>query len=200
MHDAQEALGPLTSPLYVALVHHPVRDRAGDTITTAVTNLDVHDIARSCRTYGVSRYYIVTPIDAQKALVGRILGHWSEGAGRDRVPERSEALSRVRVVSALEDAVADAESQGAGRPRTVVTGARAPEGMAILSYPEARIDLRERQTPTMLVLGTGHGLARDLVASADAVLAPIRPSSDYNHLSVRAAAAIILDRLVGEST
>ncbi|HBQ11088.1 MAG TPA: hypothetical protein DEF51_07890, partial [Myxococcales bacterium] len=69
------------SGVYLALVHHPVVDRAGDVITTAVTNLDVHDIARSARTYDLAGYYVVTPIEAQHRLVDRILGHWRDGAG-----------------------------------------------------------------------------------------------------------------------
>ena len=81
------------SPVYCALVHYPVRDRAGDTVTTAVTTLDVHDIARSGRTYGLRGYYVVTPIEAQHALTRRILEHWDSGAGRKRMPERHEALS-----------------------------------------------------------------------------------------------------------
>ena len=69
--------------VYCALVHHPVRDRAGQTVTTAVTNLDVHDIARSARTFGLRRYYVVTPIEAQHVLVQRIIDHWTHGAGRN---------------------------------------------------------------------------------------------------------------------
>jgi hypothetical protein len=40
-------------------------------------------------------------------------------------------------------------------------------------------------------------LADGLLESADLLLEPIAAASDYNHLSVRAAAAIILDRLLG---
>ena len=95
--------------VYLALVHHPVRDREGATITTSVTNLDVHDIARSARTYGVSRYYVVTPIAAQQALVRHILGYWREGSGGDRVPTRADALSIVEEIPTIEEALADIE-------------------------------------------------------------------------------------------
>lgn len=179
----------------LALLHHPVRDRSGGTITTAVTNLDVHDIARSARTYDLAAYYLVTPIEAQRALVERILEHWRSGPGARRVPERAEALSICRVVASLEDAL-DHASSGSGRARTFVTGARPPEGRAAIGYAEARDRLQEG--PSVIVFGTGHGLARSVVDAADFVIAPIRPSASYNHLSVRAAVAITLDRLLGE--
>ncbi len=42
--------------IYIGLVHHPVRNRHGETVATAVTNLDIHDIARAARTYGIRGY------------------------------------------------------------------------------------------------------------------------------------------------
>ncbi len=50
----------------------------------------------------------------------------------------------------------------------------------------------------LLIFGTGWGLAPAVVAEADALLEPIRSAvGDYNHLSVRSACAIALDRLCG---
>jgi hypothetical protein len=48
------------------------------------------------------------------------------------------------------------------------------------------------------VLGTGWGLTDELMAGCDRRLAPIRCGTDYNHLSVRSACAIMLDRLYGD--
>lgn len=183
-------------PVSIALVHHPVRDRSGATITTAVTNLDVHDIARSARTYDVERYYLVTPIEAQRLLVERILEHWRTGAGARRVPERTEALATCRIRPSLEAVVDEISADTGARARVIVTGARPPAGRAPIGYAEARARIAE--APTLIVFGTGHGLARELVDRADFVLAPIRGSASYNHLSVRAAVAITLDRLFGE--
>jgi len=186
------------SPLYVALVHHPVRARDGSTITTAVTNLDVHDLARLARTYDLRAYFIVTPIEAQSSLVDRIVEHWHSGAGAKRVPERGEALATVRVVTDI-GAACEAIEQREGRmPRVVATGARPPEGRAPLSFLEEAENLQATDVPTLLLFGTGHGLAREVVDQADAVLAPVRPDASYNHLSVRTAAAIVLDRLIGD--
>ena len=63
----------MSAPLYLALVHHPVRARDGATVTASVTNLDVHDLGRLARTYDVRACFIVTPIAAQRALVTLIL-------------------------------------------------------------------------------------------------------------------------------
>lgn len=179
----------------LALVHHPIRDRAGAVITTSVTNLDVHDIARAARTYGLRRYYIVTPIEAQRALVRHILTYWREGSGGRRVPERAEALSVVREVATLADAIADAEREEGARPTVMTTDARA--GFPQKSYADASRELRARTAPAMLVFGTGHGLAPSVIEQADVHLAAVRPGG-YNHLSVRSAVSIILDRLFGD--
>jgi hypothetical protein len=47
---------------YLGLVHHPIKNKRGDVVTTSVTNLDIHDIARSARTFGFDGYYIITPV------------------------------------------------------------------------------------------------------------------------------------------
>jgi len=49
----------------VVLLHYPVTNRAGEPVTTAVTNMDIHDISRSCRTYEVDHYYLVNPIPGE---------------------------------------------------------------------------------------------------------------------------------------
>ncbi|BCA80546.1 RNA methyltransferase [Desulfuromonas sp. AOP6] len=178
-------------PLAVALVHHPVVDRRGDLVTTAVTNLDVHDIARTARTYGVDRFYLVTPVQDQLTLIQRILDHWRQGHGADYNPHRGDALSLVRVSTSLQEALTDWGEAIGETPLPLLTGAQRQDG---LSYEECRELTKTR--PLMLVLGTGWGLAPSLFERDWPVLAPIRGNSDYNHLPVRAAAAIMLDRLL----
>lgn len=180
---------------YVALVHHPVLDRAGDVITTAVTNLDVHDIARSARTYDVAGYFVVTPIEAQRSLVERILSHWRDGSGARRVPERTEALARCEVADSVDDAIAAIEARTGRTPSLIATTART--GRPIAPYAKIAASLDER--PGLILFGTGHGLAPSVLDRVDHVLRPIQPDASYNHLSVRAAVAITLDRLFGET-
>lgn len=180
------------APLAVALVHAPVIDRRGDLVTTAVTNLDLHDIARSARTYGVERFYVVTPALEQQRLVERILQHWRQGFGASYNPDRGEALATVRIVDNLEAALTDWSCATAGEAQPLLTGARREDG---ISFAAARQLISEQ--PVLLVLGTGWGLAPELFARGWRVLEPLRGTGDYNHLSVRAAAAIMFDRLLG---
>ncbi len=180
-------------PLAVALLHHPVLDRRGDRVTTAVTNLDLHDIARTARTYGVARYYVVTPVAEQQALTQRILAHWRTGFGADYNPHRGEALALVAVVASIEEALADWAELVGKAPLPVLTGAARSDG---ISYADCRALAAEH--PLLLLFGTGWGLAPELFGRGWPVLAPIRGSGAYNHLPVRAAAAIMLDRLLGE--
>jgi hypothetical protein len=181
--------------LYCALVHYPVQDRAGQTVTTAVTNLDVHDIARSSRTFGVRRYYVVSPIAAQHTLVQRIIEHWTLGAGRKRIPERHVALALCESIASLELAVADVTAREGKAPKLVATAARST-GRPLTTFPALRTELARGDDPYLILFGTGHGLAGSVLEAADILIEPIAGGSDYNHLSVRAAAAITLDRLL----
>ncbi|MCL1817217.1 MAG: RNA methyltransferase, partial [Clostridiales bacterium] len=64
-------------------------------INTSLTNLDLHDIARACATYGVSRYFLVQPIDIQRQLMADLLEHWQQGFGARYNPDRGQALELV---------------------------------------------------------------------------------------------------------
>ena len=183
--------------IYCALVHHPVQDRQGQEITTSVTNIDVHDIARSAKTFGLAGYFIVHPISAQRPVVERIVDHWCAGEGRARIPERAEALGLVRVVPSIAQALESIADETGRAPRVWATSARHPSDVAVLGFAEAQAQLRSHDDPTLILFGSGHGLARRVVESADAVLEPITGIEGYNHLSVRAAAAIILGRVSG---
>jgi hypothetical protein len=182
--------------LAIALVHHPVLDRAGAVVTSAVTNIDVHDLSRSTRTYGGTDVFVTSPIEAQRTLVEAILGHWTEGSSGARIPSRREALSIVRVVPSVDDAIA--ALGGRGSVEMWATAARSNAGVApIAGYEEASARLHGDDPRAVLVLfGTSWGLAPALVDACDAILPPISGPTDYNHLSVRAACAITLDRLV----
>jgi tRNA (guanine37-N1)-methyltransferase len=103
-------------------------------------------------------------------------------------------LSLVRLHETLDAALA-AVSGDHGQPAALV--ATSAKGPATLSFAAARELIATRAT--LVVLGTGHGLAEEVLARADGVLPAIRPFSDYNHLSVRAAAGILTDRLLGDA-
>jgi hypothetical protein len=178
----------------IALLHHPVLDGQGATVTTAVTNLDVHDLSRSARTYGCTDYFLAHPIAAQRELVERIRTHWTEGSSGRRIPDRREALTVLRVVASLDDAI---DAMG-GRAAVQVWVTAARQLGPTLSFREGRTRVEQDTDPVLLVFGTGWGLAGSVIDSADALLEPIVATSGaYNHLSVRSACAIALDRLLG---
>ena len=176
---------------YLALLHHPVYDRKGRVVTTALTNLDLHDIARSSRTYGLGGYFIVTPLPSQQRLAERIVSHWREGHGANVHEKRREALKLVDVFSDLAAASAAIEAREGEKPLTIATSARS--GHASISHDELGPWIGDGR-PVLLLLGTGWGLTEEILDAADLHLAPVRGTPDYNHLSVRSAAAIILDR------
>lgn len=191
-------LAAIAARSYVALLHYPVYDKNSRVVATSVTNLDIHDIARSSRTYGLRGYFIVHPVAAQRELVQRILHHW-HGPGLEALQNefRSSALNVVRVVSSLDEAVAQIIEEQKAPPLLTMTTARSGQEGAI---PERRLlaDRELAQRPLLLVFGTGWGLSAEVMERADRVLRPIRGTTDYNHLSVRSAAGIILDRLFAE--
>jgi hypothetical protein len=178
---------------YVALLHYPVYDRRGRVVTTAVTNLDIHDISRSSRTYGAERFYIVTPIERQQDLVRKILRHWQEGPGALSNPSRREAFGLAEVRGSLEEVLHDISGRTGQRATVIVTGAGFSSGLT--GFQELRKRMAAEGGPCLLVFGTGSGLAAEVLEQADFVLEPLGGAEDYNHLSVRSAVAVVLDRL-----
>lgn len=185
---------PPDAKLAVALVHHPVMNKRGDIVTTSVTTLDVHDMARVCKTYGVDSLYIITPLRTQQKLVERLARHWTEGFGAKYNPHRKEALTALKVVDSIEDMMDNFSLDFAGRPLTLFTGAKRSE--KAVSYADARARM-EQAGRAVILFGTGHGLADSVLEKCDIRLEPIEGTSDFNHLPVRCAAAITLDRLFG---
>ncbi len=181
----------------MALVHYPVRDREGRATSTAVTPLSVHDLSRVARTYAMEALYVVTPLASQKALLRRIERFWSEGAGAEYNPSRREALELVRVADSLNEAVQDMAGRGGGPPKLVATGASGYHGS--IGYGELKRDIAAGGGSFLLLFGTSWGLDRDIMDECDYILEPIRGLAGYNHLPVREAAAIIIDRLLGGS-
>lgn len=184
--------------LFLALVHYPVLNRVGAIIASAVTNLDLHDLARTGCTFGVPVCYIVTPLKDQQALSHRLLSHWVNGRGGEILPERREALKRLEVVDSISAAKEDIFRRTGKYP--VLWASTAKQGTNPLPHARARGLLERGDRPFLLLLGTGWGLAPSVFDEADAVLGPITGVGSYNHLPVRSAAAIFLDRLLGGRT
>ncbi len=194
---APTAAGMPLADVYVALLHHPVSDRRGDTVTSSITNLDIHDIARTCRTYGVKAFYVVNPVKTLQLLAARIIDHWERGYGGAYNSTRREALSLARVCDTLDDAVAQVRAECGTAPRLVATSARPVAGRERTTFGKMQEMLIMDDVPCMILLGTGWGLADAVFARSDLILEPVAGRDDYNHLSVRAASAIMLDRILG---
>jgi tRNA (guanine37-N1)-methyltransferase len=185
------------APVYVALLHYPVYDKNRQVVTTAVTNMDIHDIARAGKTYGVRGFYVVTPVKALQKLALKIIEHWEQGYGSEYNVTRKEALALARIRDTLDDVLIDIERESGATPKMVVTSAR-PDGIRT-SFAALRDMLLRETQPFLLLFGTGWGLTETIFSQSDYVLQAIEGPTDYNHLSVRSAAAIVLDRLLGRS-
>jgi hypothetical protein len=165
-------------------------------VTTSVTNLDIHDIARSVRTFGLHRYFVVNPAPGQHDLMGRLLNHWREGWGATYNSKRKDALEVVRLAHELSEVRADMAAEFGESPLLVMTGAR--QRLGTVSCKRLLSELEQRTAPVIFVFGTGWGLTEELFDETDFILDPITGLESYNHLSVRAAVAIYLDRLFGQ--
>ena len=187
----------MNSNLYIGLVHHPIYDKRKEVVATAITNFDIHDIARCAKTFGAGGFFIITPLESQVQLAERIIRHWVEGSGSVYNPTRKESLSLVRVSRTIDEADQAISDLWQKKVKRVATGAS--------PYPKS-IDfgflkklLKDETTPFFLLFGTGWGLTQEVKDDSDYVLAQIE-GKGYNHLSVRSAVAIILDRLLGDRT
>ncbi len=180
--------------LYLGLVHYPITNKSKEMVTTSVTNLDIHDIARSCRTFGVKKYFIVTPLKAQHELVNRILTHWNSSEGLSYNPDRKDALSYVELSESVEKMIDQITILEGKRPLIVVTGANFKDSSGDIKALKQKLEIDK--VPCLLIFGTGWGLHALVIEQADFRLSPIIGFSDdgYNHLSVRSAVAIYLDR------
>ncbi len=96
--------GTGASNLYIGLVHHPVYDKRKEVVASAVTNFDIHDIARCARTFGLGGFFVITPLESQVQLTERIIRHWVEGAGALYNSTRKESLSLVQISRSIDEA------------------------------------------------------------------------------------------------
>jgi len=170
-----------------------VVNKKGEVISSAVTNLDLHDISRAARTFGVGRFFVVTPLADQRRLVEKIISHWQHGAGATYNPDRREALATICVAHCLDEVLQRLDREAGQRPAVVATTCRRHVGcIDVISVRQ----MLKAGRPLLLLFGTAWGLAPQLLENTDFVLEPVEGPTAYNHLSVRSAAAIILDRLL----
>ena len=182
---------------YVALMHGQVLIGDGTQVgTTSVTSLDIHDIARSCKTYGIKNYFIVTPLLDQQRIVQTLLDFWQTGHGVDYNKHRHESIRQTNLVSDLDSVIAAITQQEGVPPLVVATSAKNSGHDNLISYYDHE-KVWQHKRPVLFIFGTGKGLAPEVVQQCDYLLKPVTGFTEFNHLSVRSAVAIILDRWLG---
>jgi len=182
---------------YVALMHTDVligEERQPG--TTSVTSIDIHDIARSSRTYDIQNFFVVTPLQDQKKIVSTLLDFWQTGVGVTYNRSRHEAVASVGLKDSLDEVIAAIEQKEGKRPLLIATSAHENDQAGLISFWDQEIAW-EQDRPILLIFGTGKGLAPELIQRCDYLLLPVEGFADFKHLSVRSAVAIVLDRWLG---
>ena len=181
--------------VHLAPIHYPVYNKSGKVVATSITNFDVHDIARVAKTYGLKGYFLVTPLDAQLKLIDKIIKHWVEGGGQKLNPLRGKALKLVKFAKNIEDMKSIIEQETGQKTKLVGTSAKIYDNS--ISFDKLSDKIFNGENLTML-FGTGFGMTKEVMDSCDYILEPIKGEADFNHLSVRSAVSIIIDRLISE--
>lgn len=178
--------------IYLGLVHYPVYNKFMDVVTTSITNLDIHDIARTCRTFGIKKYFVINPLSTQKDMLNRICGFWESDIAKKYNNDRVDALALVKYAESIDSAVEFVKNQEGEDPILITTTA-----MQLRKQVDLKV-VNNFKKPVLILFGTGNGLTKEIHEKADYILEPISGNSDYNHLSVRSAVAIVLDRIASD--
>lgn len=181
---------------YVMEVHHPVLDKNGEKSTAAITGMDLHDISRACRTYGIKKYLLVTPLAQQREMAKRIAAHWAEGWGAEYNPDRSEAFKTLKIFASVPKALAWVTKREKTEPYKIATTAKIHKFAQ--HWLSIKKEILTKKALPVFIFGTGWGLHEEVLEAANAVMTPIYGGTDdWNHLSVRSAVSITLDRFFG---
>ncbi len=181
--------------LSVILLHESMVDKTGKGVTTSLTLNDIQDLARSSKSYGAHTLFVAHPAPALRKLANRLLVHWLKGFGSTYNSDRKNAMQSVEIISTIDEAILKIDLRTGKNPKLIATSAR--DGSDRIDYAELRSLICKNDQPYLLMLGTGWGMSSELMNRADYILKPIKGPVPYNHLSVRSACAITLDRLLG---
>ncbi|KKQ32868.1 MAG: tRNA (guanine-N(1)-)-methyltransferase [candidate division TM6 bacterium GW2011_GWF2_37_49] len=182
---------------YVVLMHSQVNTKDGNLSGhTSVASIDIHDIARSSATYGIKKYFLVTGLEDQFKIMQQFLEFWHSDVGLNYNASRYKAVERVKPVRSFDEVVKDIEELENAKPLIVTTSAKDHGNGTKIDYNSQGLVWKHNR-PVLIVLGTGQGLCEEIMKKSDFILAPVTGMTGYNHLSVRSAAAIILDRWLG---
>lgn len=170
----------------VALIHAAVLNKAGESASTSISSIDIHDFARTCAFYDVGPVYIVHPAKGMRSFAEELAEHWQHSARGELNQARRAVMKAVCVLPSMADVLAEGDYQ------IWYTSAQPPEDAVVVQAAE----LRQKRGKHLLVFGTGHGLDAKKLPDANGWLFSIDGVGKVRHLSVRAALAIYLDRLL----
>jgi len=179
--------------LYVVLLHYPVYNKNKDIIATSIVTHDIHDISRASKTFGVKKFYLVQPLENERKMVERIILFWNT-KGKDYNPNRLEAVSVISIKDNFGSVIEEIKSIEQNKPLLIGTSAK-EQGVENISFEKTALLLTENNT-VVLIFGTGWGIADEIKCNLDYFLPPIAGFEEFNHLSVRSAVSIILDRII----
>lgn len=182
---------------YCALMHTDVLiGKQQEPGTTSITSIDIHDIARSSCTYGLEGFFVVTPLLDQQKIAQKLIDFWMSDVGIDYNIHRHESISLVSLAPSFEAVCDEIEKREGKRPVVIATSARGTKHHAPITFnDQTRVWASGR--PILLLFGTGRGLQEKRIHEADFLLPPVEGFPEYNHLSVRSAAAVVFDRWLG---
>ena len=150
--------------LYIGLIHYPVYNKNRKRIASAITNFDLHDLSRVARTFGVKKFFVISPLRDQQALAERILRHWTIGHGASYNRYRKEAVQLITIVSSLEDSIKDISEIEGEEPLLIATDA-SKQAERSITYSEAT-DIINSERAVILLFGTAWGLASEVIHKA----------------------------------
>ena len=181
--------------IFISLIHFPVKNIKNEIIKTSLTNLDIQDIARTAKTYGINKYFITHPIKEQRMLAEKVINFWDSENKRINENSKHEAIKNIIIKNSINDVIKEIKKICGKKPTIISTDAKRMKNM--VDYDLIRNKFLSNNEPILIVFGTGWGLTDDIINKSDYILKPIDGYNEYNHLSVRSAVAIILDKLFG---
>ena len=145
-------------------------------------------------TFGIELCYIVTPLPKQRQIMEKLIHHWEHGYGAKYNPIRSAALKKVRIKNDMNEMLEEIKQDG----EPIIIGTSSLErGHKIIGYGELSQWTGNSERPFLMLFGTGWGLTDETIDLCEKMLPPVKGAGEYNHLSLRVAVGIILDRIFG---
>ena len=181
--------------LYIALLHYPVLNKNNEIIVTSVVVHDIHDISRAAKTFGVKKFFVVQPFEGERQIVERI-DHFWHTSGKEYNSNRLEAISVLSLKEKFKDVLDEIIQETGNMPVVIGTSAQKKDAHEI-SFKKVA-ELLKEDLPVLILLGTGWGIAYRELGNVDYFLPPIEGIGDFNHLSVRSATSIVLDRIISQ--